>query len=181
MKREIKSIRHNRRERGSTTFEAIMAIVILFLIVFSMLQIYHWCMSRQICQYSAFFTNKWVSLGYHDELALRAAKVAAIPICGRSVGAGKDDEDSAEQYMIDGDNSGVQYEYWHPRNKTFDNVNLAVYRTSNPKSTYITTMVKLENAPLLNPNLAKLLSIRKAPDPKASVDGYNYSKEYLEE
>ena len=79
MKREIKNIRCNHRERGSTTFEAIMAIVILFLIVFSMLQIYHWCMSRQICQYSAFFTNKWVSLGYHDELALRAAKVAAIP------------------------------------------------------------------------------------------------------
>lgn len=181
MKREIKTIRRNKRERGSTTFEAIMAIVILFLIVFSMLQIYHWCMTQQVCQYSAFFTNKWVSLGYHDELALRAAKVAAIPISGRSVGSGDDDEAAAERYMIDGDNSGVQYEFWHPRNKTFDNVNLAVYRTSNSRETDVRTTVQLENAPLLNPNLAKFLSIRKAPDPKASVAGYNYSKEYLEE
>ena len=177
MKRNTKKSAH---ENGSTTLEALAAIIILCFILFGMLQIYHWCMTKQVCQYSAFFANKWVSLGYHDELALRAAKVAAIPICGRSVGSGDDDEAAAERYMIDGDNSGVQYEYWHPRNKTFDNVNLAVYRTSNSRETDITTTVKLENAPLLNPHLAQFLSIREAPDPKASVDGYNYSKEYLE-
>ena len=181
MKRKRNNIRHRRSEKGSTTFEAIMAIVILFFIVFSMLQIYHWCMSKQVCQYSAFYTNKWVSLGYQEQFSLRAARVAAIPICGPNVGAGDDDETAAEYYMMGGDGSGVQYEYWHPRTKTNKSPTLSAYRTNNSTSTKVTTLVELENAPLLNPNLAKLLTIRNAPDPRATVDGYNYSKEYLEE
>lgn len=167
-----------KHENGSTMVEAITAIVILFFIVFSMLQIYHWCMTKQVCQYSAFYTCKSLALGYKTQFAMRAARVAAIPVCGRSIGAGDDDEIAAEYYMIGGDSSGVSYEYWHPRtaNKspTLSVYGSAKYEDANAK-------VVLENAPLLQPAIARMLSIKKAPEPSASVSAHNYSQELLEE
>lgn len=171
--------RRKKSEHGGTTFEAIMAIVILFFMVFAMLQIYHWCMAKQVCLYSAFYTNKWTSLGYRNEYSLRAARVAAIPISGPSVGSGDDNELAAEHYMMGGNASGVYYEYWHPRTIVNQSPTLSVYGDSHTSTTI--TKVVLENAPLLHKNLANMLFIKKAPDPEAAVRGYNYSKEYLEE
>ena len=72
----------NKHESGSTTVEALMAVVILFMIAFAMIQVYHWCITKQFCQYSAFYTSKSLALGYRDDVALRAARVAAIAISG---------------------------------------------------------------------------------------------------
>lgn len=177
--------RRKKSEHGGTTFEAIMAIVILFFMVFAMLQIYHWCMAKQVCLYSAFYTNKWTSLGYRNEYSLRAARVAAIPISGPSVGSGDDNELAAEHYMMGGNASGVYYEYWHPRTIVNQSPTLSVYgRRYTPPATNVPTtetIVILENAPLLHKNLANMLFIKKAPEPGATVQGYNYSEEYLEE
>ena len=97
-------------ESGSTTVEAVTAVLILTLVLFGMLQIYHWCMTRQFCQYAAFYACKSMALGFQPDLAMRAARVAAINISGQSDGEGDDDEAAAKKYMTYGDASGVRYE-----------------------------------------------------------------------
>ena len=89
-----------------------------------------------------------------------------------------DDEIAAENYMVGGDGSGVSYEYWHPRGSS-GSPTLSVYGSVNNDDA--TARVVLENAPLLEPTLAKFLSISDPPDPSASVKAYNYGKELLEE
>lgn len=167
-----------KNERGGTTVEAVTAIIILFFIVFAMLQIYHWCITKQVCQYSAFYTCKALALGYEQQSVMRAARVAGIAISGRSIGAGDDDEIAAEHYMIGGDGSGVSYEYWHPRTAG-KSPTLSVYGSVNGEDAV--AKVVLENAPLLQPALATFLGITDPPDPSGSVRAHNYSKELLEE
>ena len=172
-----------KHEHGGTTLEALMAVVILFLIVFAMIQIYQWCITKQFCQYSAFYTSKSLSLGYQDDVALRSARVAAISISGKSVGSGNDDENAAENYMIYGDGSGVSYDYWHPRGGK--SPTLSVY-SSSPLSTIDNeTMcwgrIKFHNAPLIDPAMAKMFSINNPPEPSATVYTHNYAKELLVE
>ena len=75
MKRNTKKSAH---ENGSTTLEALAAIIILCFILFGMLQIYHWCMTRQFCQYAAFYACKSLALGFKPDLAMRAARVSAM-------------------------------------------------------------------------------------------------------
>lgn len=173
-----KHLKKRKSEYGGTTVEAVTAIIILFFIVFAMLQVYHWCMTKQVCQYSAFYTCKSLALGYQTQFAMRAARVSAIAVCGKSVGTGDDDEIAAEHYMIGGDGSGVNYEYWHPRGAS-GSPTLSVYGTVTNDDA--TARVVLENAPLLEPTLARFLSITDPPDPSSTVTAYNYGKELLEE
>lgn len=178
-----KRFKSKRGEHGGTTVEAVTAIIILFFIVFAMLQVYHWCTSTQICQYSAFYTTKSLALGYQAVFAERAARVAAIAISGKSTGTGDDNELAAENYMVNGDGSGVRYEYWHPKgghNAPSLGVQGRLVRRADNDACVATGVVTLENAPLLNPNLATFLSIKKSPEPTAKLDAYSYGSELLE-
>ena len=180
---EVKVQKRKRSEHGGTTVEAVTAIIILFFIVFAMLQVYHWCMSTQICQYSAFYTTKSLALGYQAVFAERAARVAAIAISGKSTGTGDDNELAAENYMIDGDGSGVRYEYWHPKgghNAPSLGVQGRLIRRAANDACIATGVVTLENAPLLESTLATFLSIKKSPEPTAKLDAYSYGSELLE-
>ncbi len=168
-----------RYQSGSTTVEAVTAVMILALILFGMLQIYHWCMTKQFCQYSAFYTAKSLSLGFQQEFAMRAARVAAISIAGKSIGEGDDDEDAAKSYMVYGDGSGVQYEYWHPRTAE-KTPTISVYAGLGQEE-FQSARVKMENAPLLSPPIAKLFFIKSPPNPEATVTMRNYSRELLED
>ena len=173
-----KNTTQNKHESGSTTVEALMAVVILFMIAFAMIQVYHWCMTKQFCQYSAFYTSKSLALGYQEDVALRAARVAAIAISGSSVGTGDDDEYSAENYMVYGDGSGVSYQYWHPRG--YKPPSLSVYGSVRDGRDYVKGHVVFRNAPLVEPALAKLFSITSPPEASATVSAHDYSKELLE-
>ena len=179
MKKHPSGILHHRRksaQRGGTTVEAVMAVMILFLIVFAMLQIYNWCMTEQVCQYSAFYAAKSLGLGYEPEFALRAARVAGISISGRSVGSGDNDEYAAERYMIYGDGSGVRYEYWHQNSAT---PSLHAYGRHSDDDAV--ALVRMENSELLNRSFTNLFSITRNPEPSARVYTNNYAKTYLEE
>lgn len=176
MKRNTKKSAH---ENGSTTLEALAAIIILCFILFGMLQIYHWCMTRQFCQYAAFYACKSLALGFKPDLAMRAARVSAIAISGESTGSGDDDEAAAKDYMSFGDGSGVRYQYWHGRT-TSKTPSLVVYlRYGEPDVQ--SAKVRLENSPLLDPGISKMFFISSPPDPEAAVNAYNYSKELMED
>ena len=174
----LKIIHLHKNERGSTTVEAVAALVILFLILFAMLQIGQWCMNSQFCQYSAYYASKGLSLGYRPNFALRAARVAAINISGKSESTVGSDENAATRYMQYGDASGVRYDYWHRTNAN-DPV-LALSGNSSGQDVHST--VKLENAPLLDKNiLSSMISLRENPEPSGTVYSRNYSALYMEE
>lgn len=173
-----KAAKHPVRENGSTTFEALAAIIILCLVLFGMLQIYHWCMTRQFCQYAAFYACKSLALGFKPDLAMRAARVSAIAISGESTGSGDNDEEAAKNYMSYGDGSGVRYEYWH--GKTRENSPSLYVQLKYGEPDVHGAKVVMENTPLVAPGVAKLFFIAKPPNPHATVESYNYSKELME-
>ena len=163
------------RENGSTTVEALFAVVILCMILFAMMQVYNWCMTRQICQYSAYYTSKSLALGFHPDFALRAARVAGIAISGIP-NSGTDDEHAAASYMVNGDGSGVRYDYWHD-----DGSGPMLGVAGKYSGDEAVGMVKLYRMPLLDPAFGKLFGIEQNPEPSARVESVNYAKELLEE
>lgn len=173
-------------ERGATIFEAVVVICILFLAFFGLLQIYQWCIDQLFCQYSAFYTARGVALGYRPNMVLRGARVAAIGISGAQTGGRRAasiyaEEENAERYMQKGDTSGVRYAYWD-QNSSRSNPYLYMVGTwSSSGSGAAAGKVRLENAPLLSENLAKPLSIKRNPEPEATVRYWNFSSVFLED
>ena len=166
------------RERGASIFEAMAALCFLCLFFFALLQIYQWCAAKLFCRYSSYYGAKGRALGYKTNLALRAARVAAIPVSGPSQGVRSYSElKDASQYMTHGDASGVRYRYWHPQRSSDTELRLGgVHEGDNVKVT-----VSLVNMPLIAPHLGKLLGISENPDPKGTSGFYNHSAVYLED
>ena len=106
-----------RRQRGSVIFESVLAICVLMLAFFALLQIYRWAVAELFCHYSVYYTTKAASLGYKTNIGLRAGRVAAIAISGGRSSTDRNEEDRAESYMQYGDASGVSYPYWHPQTR----------------------------------------------------------------
>ena len=179
--RTVRRLRNRRRQRGAAMLETVLATAVLLLAFFGMIQLYSWMVSQLFCEYAAFYASKGVALGYNYKLAHRAARVAAAAISGpnRSSGDGYggDEYRRLSRYMTDGDASGVWYEYWAADSSATD-PELRLYG-SLPDDEAVST-VRLENAPLLAPNIAGLFGVCHNPSPEATVTTYNYSKLYLE-
>ena len=166
------------RERGASIFEAMAALCFLCLFFFALLQIYQWCTAKLFCRYSSYYGAKGRALGYKTNLVLRAARVAAIPISGASLGVRSHSElQDANQYMTRGDASGVRYHYWHPQRSSDVELRLNGYHDGNN----IKATVSLFNMPLISPRLGKLLGIGANPVPKGTSGFYNHSAVYLED
>ncbi len=181
--------RSRRREQGTALLESVIALCILFFAFFALLQIYQWCVAKIFCQYSAYYAGKGMALGYRVPIVLRSARVAAIGISGRNQtnaahGTLQDERANAELYMTTGDRSGVWYEYWGPL-YTSDGPELTMggnWRDyGSQDNRLVDTTIRLKDAPLLHPNLARPLGIGKTPEPDATVTSYNYAKILLEE
>ena len=165
-----------RGESGAVIFEAVLAICIMMMFFFALMQIYKWAQTELFCNYSVFYGAKAVSLGYRPNIALRAARVAAIPVSG-SAGAGKYDEEShAANYMQYGDAAGIHYAYWHPQNPEDP---CLLIGSGNLDGSTITCSTELRNMPLLNQAIGKVFGISKNPEPGATGKVWNYSKLFL--
>lgn len=167
-----------RHQRGAVVFESVLAICVLLLTFFALLQIYRWAMAELFCHYSVYYSTKGASLGYKPNIALRAARVAAIAISGGRVSTHKDEENYAESYMRSGDASGVSYPYWHPQNR--EDPCLAVASTNLGRET-IECVTVLENMPLIHEVLSRVFGITRNPSPRAEGKAYNFSRIYLKE
>jgi len=165
-----------RRERGATTFEGVLAICILFFIFFGLIQIYFWSVNQLVCDYSAFYASKGLSLGFDYNFVYRGARVAAMSISGNALQGGSSWSQMAEKYMTYGDTSGVAFEYWRPSNA---NPYLEIWGPTPGDNAAVN--VRLRNAPLLDNNLARPLGIADNPDPTSSVRTFNHSQIYLED
>ena len=172
--------KHRRRagERGSSLLESMAAICILFLIFFMLLQINRWSLANFFCQYAAFYGAKGMSLGYDPQFPLRGTRVAGISISGENIGSASDSESSAQNYLTNGDASGVAYRYWHPQRNSDPWFEVRGDRSPTEEAECI---VQVRNQPLLAPKTAPLLGIDRNPVPRSKVTTYNWSRVYLEE
>ena len=75
------------------------------------------------------------------------------------------------------DGSGVRYDYWYPQRNGDPELDL----NGRIDGAVNSTTIRIRNAPLLDPNLGKLLGIARNPEPQGRVRMYNYSAIYLEE
>ena len=171
-----KKTNRRRNESGAVIFEAVLAICIMMMFFFGLMQIYKWAQTELFCNYSVFYAAKAASLGYQPNIALRAGRVAAIPVSG-SAGAGRYDEEVyAASYLQNGDASGIHYAYWHPQSQ--DDPCLLI-GSSKLDSEVITCRTELRNMPLLSQAIAKVFGIIKNPEPEAEGQVWNYSRLFL--
>lgn len=167
-----------RHQKGSVIFESVLAICIMMLAFFALLQIYRWAMAELFCHYSVYYASKAASLGYKPNIGLRAARVAAIAISGGHSSTDRNEEHRAESYMQYGDASGVSYPYWHPQTSEDPYLLVASTRLNGEE---IECLSQLENMPLIHDALARVFGITRNPEPKAESKAYNFSNTFLEE
>ena len=75
-----KCLKH--RERGATIIESMFTIMVLMLILFGLLQLFHISLARNVAMYASFRGARSAAVGFADYLAGREAKVQAIPAAG---------------------------------------------------------------------------------------------------
>ena len=167
-----------RRQRGSVIFESVLAICVLMLAFFALLQIYRWAVAELFCHYSVYYTTKAASLGYKTNIGLRAGRVAAIAISGGRSSTDRNEEDRAESYMQYGDASGVSYPYWHPQTRDDPYLVVASTRLAGEE---IECLTRLENMPFIHEVLGRIFGISRNPSPEATGKTYNFSNIYLKE
>ena len=172
----IKRVKKGRiRRHPVSMFEAVMALCILFLLFFGLLQIAEWCINTVFCQYSAFYAAKGMGMGYQDRITLRASRVATIGIAGPPLGGGSkrlNDYERAQNYMQSGDASGVWYKFWGSvQNQHGPQIKLNRYLKTYPdlEDKAIEGHVFIHNAALLGDSLNFLLGIDRNPAPGAKV------------
>ena len=173
--RKRKNFQH---QKGTVIFESVLAICVLLLIFFALLQIYRWAVAELFCHYSVFYSTKAASLGYRPNIGLRAARVAAIAISGGRSSTDADEESRAESYMRNGDASNVSYPYWHPQRASDPCLLVA---SSGLTGETIECLVRLDNMPLVHEVLGRIFSIRRNPEPQAVGKAHNFSNTYLKE
>lgn len=166
------------QQQGSVIFEAVLAICVLLLVFFALLQVYRWAAAELFCHYSVFYSTKAASLGYRPNIGLRAARVAAIAVSGGHSSTDADEETRAEGYMQRGDASGVSYPYWHPQRASAPCLTVASTRLTGET---IECLTRIDNMPLVHEVLGRIFNIRRNPEPQATGKAYNFSNLYLQE
>ena len=165
------------KENGASMFEAMVALCFLCFFFFSLLQIYQWCNAKIFTRYSSYYGAKGRALGYKQNLMLRAARVAAIPVSGPSSGfSGASELQDASDYMQKGDASGVWYRYWYPQKDSDTELRLR----GSHQGDNIHVNVRLVNNPLIAPEVGKLMGISENPEPAGDSYFYDYSSVFLE-
>ena len=79
-----KCLKH--RERGATIIESMFTIMVLMLILFGLMQLFHVVLARNVAMFASFRGARSAAVGFSDYLVGREAKVQAIPASGPMTG-----------------------------------------------------------------------------------------------
>jgi len=177
-------------EYGGTMVESFFCMLIICLILFSLLQIFHWSVTKMLCEYSSFYAAKGGALGYNHGIVTRAAHVALTGVSGADESlvpalapySRYDLSERAADYMMYSDAGmyGVDFEYWEPdnRNSTTPYINVSRGDTA---AEYINANVSVQNMPLLHEAFSAFLYVERVNIPAGTATMYNYAKLYLDE
>lgn len=78
-------MKRRKSESGATIVESLFCILLLCLVFFSLLQIWHWGVAKMLCEYSSFYATKASSLGYSRRIVQRASRIAATGVSGEDI------------------------------------------------------------------------------------------------
>lgn len=122
LKRIKKKFIFRNSESGQTIVESVLTLLILCLILFGLLQIFHLSIAQMLTDYSAFCTARSYSVGFDDYLVGRTSRVAAIGASGHMTYPEDSTSNSALELLaeeeiripeyIQGDR-WLNYQYWH--------------------------------------------------------------------
>jgi hypothetical protein len=178
-------------QRGSAIIESMFCIMLLCLILFGLLQIFHWTMAKMLAEYSSFYAAKGESLGYAHNIVVRAGRLAMAGVAGHDesiVPAPPPNLRSelslrAEDYMLYSQFGvyGVNYEYWEPAAAITSETPLIQVNYWNNGS-LAGAQVGVQNMPLLHPNISGFVGGATSVDiPVGVTSTYNHAKHYLQE
>ena len=116
-------ILRRRGVRGAAIVESMISMMVVLLILFGLLQLFHLSLAKVISDYAAFRAARSASVGFCDDLAFREAKVKSIPAAGlmtepekSSYFGSNQTQFSFEKTAIERYMDGTQYldyEYWN--------------------------------------------------------------------
>ena len=178
-----------RGERGSAALEGVLGMIFLLFLLLALVQIFVLTARQMFVDYAAFYGSKALSLGYAGEICRKSVKVAAMGASGRDIsesfrvsprrgGSSRDlYRRQADRYMRLGRASGVEYEYWEGDNP--DHALLQTYLVLSGDQ--VSCRVRVDNAPLLFPEVQKVLELSRTPEPAAKAVMYDYAGDWLDE
>ncbi len=115
-------LRHRRSEKGASIVESMLSMLVIFLILFGLLQIFHLSLARAVADYAAFRGARSAAVGFRDSLANREARVFSIPASGLMTYPRKSQEFGTQQEQFAFEQTAVErymdgtewldYEYW---------------------------------------------------------------------
>jgi hypothetical protein len=191
-------------QRGSSIVEGVIAILLICMILFGLLQVFLLYTAQEFTDYASFRTARSISVGFNDTLARVEARTRAIPVSGKvltpsdlkassyenAFGSGftsssyKQSDDvydyfyrmrrAIRHYM-----EGYRYmecEYWLGENSYETRLEAKLVR----KSDRVEATVGFENYPLRLP-FAKAFVPESVQDLTSTVELKKHSKLYLED
>lgn len=175
-----------KNEKGQSIIEAVMCMLVICLILFSLLQIFYISVAQMFTSYAAFSSARSRSVGFSEYLVHRNARVAAIGASGDLItNDGGYDENpltqfAAEYIRIQEYLRGVreiEYEYWETANnssETYLGINV-----SDGLNTVDSNIV-FNNYPMNFP-MRGAFTDSEDVDIRADASIMNYESFYLEE
>jgi len=111
----------HKNEKGQAIIESVMCMLVTFLILFGLLQIFYLSVAQMITDYSAFTSARSAAVGFLNDKVIRNARVASIGASGRLVmggayGLNQDESMWIQDYI--GGNRELDYEYWYSANNS---------------------------------------------------------------
>ncbi len=183
-------------ETGGTLVESMFCMLIICLIFFGLLQIFHWSVAKILCEYSSFYAAKGEALGYKWDLVRQGARVAMMGASGEDLSTNPVRvpyhkyalAEQADAAMNMG-NSGVDFEYWNENITSSSNKPQISIRTEPIEGgEFSEASVSVRRMPLLNEYLGIFVSLKWDNDnppvvniPAGQAFMYNHSQNYLDE
>ena len=173
-------------ERGSSILESMIAILLLCLIFFGIMQVFYFAMGDMICRYAAFNGARALSLGYTPRITEKTVRLSAMGISGKDRSSPKlktlpraDLLKKMQMYMMTG-NADVDFEYWQNQHIINRSAPILRHNFGSLNGEDADIQVRLDNCPLLTDGVGNLLNMGlKEADLKADYNFYNHSYKFL--
>ena len=126
--------------RAAAIVESMISMLVILLILFGLLQLFHLSLAKVVSDYAAFRSARSAAVGFCDDLAVREAKVKSIPAAGLMTEPQKSsyfgsnqtqfafEKTAVERYM-----NGTQYlnyEHWNDGKTVHNNYHCPYYGLS---------------------------------------------------
>lgn len=133
-----------KRTRGAAVLESVIVMLMLMLILFGFLQLFHISVAQILADYAAFRGARSASVGFRDYLVRREGRIKSIPASGRMIeprDAASFGSQTAQFYFekeaIRRYSAGTEYldyEYWNKANGYHDDYRCPLYGKSRAEA-----------------------------------------------